>query len=109
MHTSEEMILEAPSLHELIDKKPMIIFNTKTNQLDEIWMMQLPKERDLSLKKYTPQMDENQRKWNASQKDRNEMILKDTNEMIPKDKKWDENKMIHQKEKWNWQWNDSKR
>lgn len=50
MHTSEEMILEAPSLHELVDEKPMVIFNTKTNQLDEIWMMQLPKECDFSLK-----------------------------------------------------------
>ena len=44
------MIFKASPLHELVDKKAVIIFNAKTNQPNEIQMMKLPKKRDLRLK-----------------------------------------------------------
>ena len=40
------MIFKASPLHELVDKKAVIIFNAKTNKLDKIWVMELTKKSD---------------------------------------------------------------
>lgn len=50
-HTSKEMILKASSEHELINKQPVIILATVSNQLGQIGISELPKEVNFRLKR----------------------------------------------------------
>jgi len=38
MLTSEQMILQTPAWHELIDKEPLFIFETVANEPYKIWV-----------------------------------------------------------------------
>jgi hypothetical protein len=51
MLTPEQMILQTPTRHELIDKKAMFIFDTVPQKLYEIWVWQLSKVIHFSLHK----------------------------------------------------------
>uniref|UniRef100_A0A7C9AQR5 Uncharacterized protein n=1 Tax=Opuntia streptacantha TaxID=393608 RepID=A0A7C9AQR5_OPUST len=42
------MVFEASTSHELIDEKPLIVFTTIPNKLNQIRMMKLPKEINFS-------------------------------------------------------------
>jgi hypothetical protein len=44
------MVFEAPPLHEFVNKKAMIIFNAKADELDEIRVMELAKKGELGLR-----------------------------------------------------------
>lgn len=49
MLTSEKVILQTPARHELIDKEPLLIFETVANELDEILVRQCSKVIHFSL------------------------------------------------------------
>ena len=59
--TSEKMVIETAPLHEFIDKKPVIIFNTKSNEFHQVWMKELPKKYDLCLFKWTQTQNQSSR------------------------------------------------
>lgn len=47
--TSEEVVLQAPPGHELVDEQPMLVLQAVPEQLDEVGVVQLTKVVDFSL------------------------------------------------------------
>ena len=47
--TSEEMVIEAPSIHKFIYKQAVFPFGTKTNEFNKIGMVKLPEKAYLGL------------------------------------------------------------
>jgi hypothetical protein len=45
------MLLQAAFLHDLVDKKPVLMLVAIPDQFYQVWMSQLPKENDFSLSK----------------------------------------------------------
>lgn len=48
--TSEKKILQATSVHILVDQQPVFIFVAVSDELHQVWVSQLPKQYHFRLK-----------------------------------------------------------
>lgn len=51
--TPEKVVLQAASRHELVHQKPLFVLEAVADELDKIWVGELPKVIHLSLQDYS--------------------------------------------------------